>query len=362
MDTEKMPRLGVVYASSDAYAMQTMISLTSVLDNNSMAQTGKSVELDVYVYADQWSNQSIQNLMAIGEQYHTAIQVRRPEEVVDKLKGIGIEPYRGSYMMDAKLIIPLEIETEDNLLFLESDIIMNRGETLYDLACYQFEDEKKSCASVIDMQSSRMIKEAVGLDEEHHVFNTGVFLANPALYRKHDTVGQIVHAIKEKGMLLPYKDVLRNAYGFRNEICVLPMKYEVYPGQKMLKVDQWMRIFGLHHEEYYSRVEIDAALENPCFIHYIDFIVSKPWLQDEFEKKGMWPYIDIWEFYQDKTVYRNVEKSEWNRTNIEKIKRIFFKYFRGVWVELCTISYKREVKKRNKMIANRVDNVGRSKR
>lgn len=358
MDSEKISRLGVVYASSDAYAMQTMTSLTSVLDNNSMAQAEKRVELDVYVYTDQWSDQSVQNLMKIGEQYHVAIEVRRPEEVVDKLKEIGIEPYRGSYMMDAKIIIPLEIETEYNLLFLESDIVMNRGETLYDLACYQFEEGKKSCASVIDMQSSRMIKEVVGLDEKHHVFNTGVFLVNPILYRKHDTVGQIVRAIEEKGMLLPYKDVLRNAYGFRNEISVLPMKYEVYPGQKMIKVDQWMRIFGLDYKEYYSRAEIDAALEKPCFIHYIDFIVSKPWLRDEFEKKGMWPYIDVWEFYQDKTVYRNIDKAEWDRTNKEKVKRFVFKYFRMLWIEMCTISYKRDVKRRNTMIANE---VGRSK-
>lgn len=204
------------------------------------------------------------------------------------------------------------------------------------------------------MESNPIEKSAIPLPKYQHIFNCGVFLVSPKLYKEHNVFGQYIDSVKEKGWkFYPYWNVFRNAYGLRKELSILPAKYQVYPGQKILKISQWKKIFGLKDEEYYSDEEMKDALNDPVFVHYIIFVVNKPWYDDipkQYKKAGYWPYQDIWTYYADLLGDRDTLMEHWNMTIFEKVKRCFFDYFRPLYVLLCAYFYKRSVIKNNKII------------
>ncbi len=199
------------------------------------------------------------------------LQIFDSRRFIEILKEAGASEYQGSLLIDLHMVVPETMDVDYNVLFLQNDVVMNHDNSLYELAVYDFEKGKKSCASTIDMQSSPMIKRVIPLSKSQHIFNDGVFLVSPKLYKEHHVYDKYLHFMKEKGAkFYPYKNVLRNAYALRDELCILPMRYQVYPGQRMLSISQWFCIFGISEGEYYTVEEIDSALESPfCTLYFL---------------------------------------------------------------------------------------------
>ncbi len=199
------------------------------------------------------------------------LQIFDSRRFIEILKEAGASEYQGSLLIDLHMVVPETMDVDYNVLFLQNDVVMNHDNSLYELAVYDFEKGKKSCASTIDMQSSPMIKRVIPLSKSQHIFNDGVFLVSPKLYKEHHVYDKYFQSMKEKGAkFYPYKNVLRNAYALRDELCILPMRYQVYPGQRMLSISQWFCIFGISEGEYYTVEEIDSALESPfCTLYFL---------------------------------------------------------------------------------------------
>lgn len=359
-----MRRLGIAYSITGNYVWKTLPSLVSVLENNRSAGADEQVELEVFFYILDIDEKQIERLKRICESYAAPLHIIDSAECIEALEKAGDEAYNDSLVIDLYVVAPSLLDVDYNVLFLQSDVVMNHGHSLKSLAEYDFEGGKKSCASTIDTQSCRLIKGVMPLPEDQHLFNDGVFLTSPKLYKEHDTFGQYIESIQERGWkFYPYWNVLRSGYGLRNELCVLPMKYQVYPAQRMLKITQWKKIFLLEDAEYYSDEEIEQALADPVFIHYINFIVRKPWHQDipkRYQKIGYWPYQDIWNHYADIAGGREALMEPWHMSKMERIKRIFYDYFRAVYAPLCRYFYKREVLQRNRIIEGLSDKEERS--
>lgn len=349
-----MEKLGIAYSVTGNYVLKTLPSLASVLENNRKCSEEEQVDITVFFYILNPDDQQVISLKKLCDQYTVPLKIFDSQEYIDILEKAGDEAYNDSLVIDLYVIAPSTLDVDYNVLFLQSDVVMNEGHSLLKLAKYDFEGGKKSCASTIDMQSSRMIKQIIPFSNDQHLFNDGVFLTSPKLYKEHDTFGQYIASVKERGWkFYPYWNVLRSGYGLRNELCVLPVKYQIYPAQKMLKISQWKKIFALDDAEYYSDAELEEALKNPVFIHYINFIVKKPWNDDlprQYRKNGYWPYQDIWNHYADLMGNRKEMIEPWNKTFMEKIKRVCFDYFRCIYVPLCTYFYRKETYTRNNII------------
>lgn len=347
-------QLGIAYSITGNYVLKTLPSLLSVLENNKNCPKSMQVDLKVFFYIMNIDDLQVGKLKKVCDSYGVEVQIFDSAPYIDALEKAGDEAYNDSLVIDLYVIAPSILQVKYNVLFLQSDVVMNHGCSLLDLAKYDFDAGKKSCASTIDLQSSPIIKGIMPLLRNQHLFNDGVFLTSPKLYKEHDTFGQYIESVKERGWkFYPYWNVLRSGYGLRNELCILPVKYQIYPAQRMLKVSQWKKIFDLKDTEYYTDAELEEALENPIFIHYINFIVKKPWNNDiprEYKKQGYWPYQDIWIYYADLLGNREELVEPWDMTFIEKIKRFFFDYFRWLYIPLCTYYYKKEVFKRNNII------------
>lgn len=355
----KHSKLGIAYSITGNYVLKALPSLISVLDNNRKCSEENRVDLKVYFYILDKEEAQIARLKEVCDSYNTELQVIDSADYIDALEKAGDEAYNDSLVIDLFLIVPSLLDVDYNMLFLQSDVVMNHGHSLVDLARYDFEGGKKSCASTIDLQSSPMLKAVMPLSKTQHLFNCGVFLASPKLYKEHNTFGQYIDSVKERGWkFYPYWNVLRNGYGLRNELSILPVKYQIYPGQKMLKISQWKKIFGLENAEYYADMELEEALSNPVFVHYINFIVKKPWNNDiprKYKKLGYWPYQDIWNYYADLLGDRQTWIEPWNMTYMEKVKRLFFDYLRPLYTYICAYFYRKQVIKRNNIIYSLLD-------
>lgn len=350
----KHPKFGVAYSVTGNYVSKSLPSLVSILENNRKCSEEKQVDLKIYFYILDKDDKQIERLQEVCNSYNVELQIIDAAEYIDILKKAGDKEYNDSLVIDLFLIAPCKLDVDYNVLFLQSDVVMNHGHSLADLAQYDFEGGKYSCASTIDPQSSPMVKAVIPLPRNQHLFNCGVFLVSPKLYKEHNTFGQYADSIKERGWKFNvYWNVLRNGYGLRNELSILPVKYQTYPGQNMLKIPQWKKIFGLKNADYYSDEELQEALEDPVFVHYIFFIVNKPWYDDvprKYRKVGYWPYQDIWAYYADLLGDRGALTVPWNKTYLEKIKRFFYDYLRPLYIPLCTYFYKKDVIKSNNVI------------
>lgn len=347
-------KLGVAYSVTGDYVLETLPSLVSILENNREQSEEEKVELKIFFYIQNQDYKQVDRISRVCNQYDVELEIIDASEYISILADAGDKEYNGSLVIDLFLIVPSVLDVDYNILFLQSDVIMNYGHSLVELARYDFKGGRYSCASTIDMQSSPMIKAVMPLSKNHHVFNCGVFLVSPRLYKEHDTFDQYAFSVKERGWkFYPYWNVLRNAYGLRKELCILSAKYQVYPGQSMLKISQWKKIFWLRAAEYYSDEELKEALADPVFIHYINFIVRKPWYIDlpaRYKSKGFWPYQDVWNHYANLAGVREELIKPWKMTKLEKLKRFFYDYFPGLYVATCAYFYKKEVIERNKII------------
>lgn len=349
-----MRRLGIAYSITEKYVLLVLPSLVSVLENNRKCEEADKVEIEVFFYTLDIDESQCERLKEVCKTYSVNCHVIDSSECIKALEMAGDEAYQDSLVIDLFVVAPSMLDVDYNVLFLHSDVVMNHGHSLKELAEYDFEGGKKSCASTIELQDCPLIKKVMPLPKEQHLFNCGVFLVSPRLYKEHSTFEQYIHSVKERGWkFYPYWNVLRNGYGLRNELSVLPIKYQVYPAQKMLKIPQWKKMFLLEKAEYYSDEELEQALADPVFIHYVNFIVRKPWHRDipkEYKKTGYWPYQDIWNYYADLLGNREALLEPWHMSRMEKMKRICFDYFRFLYVPLCRYFYKREVLQRNRII------------
>lgn len=351
-----MERLGIAYSITGNYVLKTLPSLVSVLENNRRCRAEDKVEIEVFFYIQDIDEKGgqIERLKQVCESYSVKLHVIDSSECIAALEKAGDEAYNDSLVIDLYVVAPSMLDVDYNVLFLQSDVVMNHGHSLKKLAEYDFEGGKKSCASTIDMQSCPLIKSVMPLPKEQHLFNDGVFLTSPRLYKEHNTFGQYIDSVQERGWkFYPYWNVLRSGYGLRNELSVLPIQYQIYPAWRMLKIPQWKKMFLLENADYYSDEELEQALADPVFIHYINFIVKKPWHRDiprEYKKLGYWPYQDIWNDYADLLGNREALMEPWIMSKTEKIKRICFDYFKFLYVPLCRLFYKKEVLQRNRII------------
>ncbi len=354
-----MNKIGIVYSSNEAYAWQTCVSMTSVLYNNNHAQEDRRVECEIYIFAENYSEESIQNIRQLAKEYDSKVHFLDSTDLCKRFENIDPEPWvGGTYSADAKILAGDVIDVDYNLVCLDSDVIMVRGTDLYELSVFSFPNNKKyCCASVVDPQSARIVMDATGLETGVYAYNTnGIFLINPVLFKVYNA-GRIFEerAKKVAKAFKIYKDVTRNAYAFKDFICPLPIKYQIYPAQKLFTVDQFYRVFDITEGlDYYTKEEVKKGIEQAVFVHFINEIVTKPWIKNKLP----FPYVEEWDFFQGHTPYRGLEKQGYDKSAFYAIKSFLFLHFRGLYVELCRLFYFREVRVRNKIVRREIQKEG----
>lgn len=309
MEGTESKKMNIVYASDENFAEMLSVSMESLLTHN------KNVV--VYVLNNGIKEKSVEKLKRQAERHEREIHFM-PLKNLKEYAGrelscqskISLTAYFRLFMPQ---ILPLSVE---KLLYLDCDTMVRKD--LTDL----WERKFDGCAAVAE-PTAPLMKEKIGLKKSDYYFNSGVLLVDLKKWREEKIMEKFVKYMEEMGGDVSFEDQGVINHVLKNEISILPFKYNVttqffdfgYDGFSMMKKD----------EVRYERNEVEAGLENPGIVHFTNsFASERPWVKGCEHK-----YANEWRQYKKNTEWSDSPIWESNKDFARKISRIIYSILKG---------------------------------
>lgn len=254
--------INVLYSCNQAYIIQTIVSIESLLYNN------QEETVKIYVVQDQVEEKWLSVLRSRVEYYHQHLILRTVEDVMGN-RSIELN---GRHPRTIFVKLFAEKLTEDKLLYLDSDTVVTGSlKALFEEALKQ---ESDYVAGVI-MPYSRNRKQRIGLALEDHYVCDGVLLMDGKQW-KEKKLGQrcITYAEQHGWNLQGVSETIINDI-CKGHIERLAPKYNLMGHMVLLEQKQIMRLF--QPSGYYSEADIQEARKAPVIIHYLNELYNRPW-------------------------------------------------------------------------------------
>lgn len=285
-------RLNVLYQFNEKYAPYAGVSMVSLLENN------KTIEkLVIYVLAENVSQESISKLTKQVNLYGREIHFIDTQDLVERMKSLGIPEYRGSYATNMKMFVADYIdETIDRLLYIDSDtVICGNISSLITL-----DMQSKPIAMALDSLGNRH-KRLIGLDKNDLYFNAGIILYDIKRWKQEKCTEQIQEHVKNirAHYMSPDQDLLNVV--FCNKILRLDMAYNFQPIHSVYTYKQYKRFFG--QKKYYTQEEVSEAVQQPKILHTFRYLGEFPWHKDSLH-----PHTDFFDKYLNISLWKDYVK------------------------------------------------------
>jgi len=277
-----MKKFNVVYASNDSFAMQTGVSLFSLLKNNS------ELNICVYILANGISDENKINLEEVAKGKAELHFIDVSEFLNEKTKGHRIVSYAGSFDAYSRIwIAELLPNNISEILYIDGDTIVNGS--LIELA--QMDMRTYSCAMVKDIRSEKY-KKKIQLENIYEFYNSGIIFINLDFWREHN----IGDALLSDILNFPTEFAENCAFCrvLKGKIKTLPLKYNATGMLNLFSNKSLCSIAFRREAPFYSEQELNEAREYPVILHYSNYYLSgRPWFKDCFDAKG----LQIWNSY-----------------------------------------------------------------
>lgn len=195
----------------------------------------------------------------------------------------------------ARLFAPsLLPKSIDKILYLDADAVVDGSlKELWEVDLMDY-----WCGAVLD-GSPTYNNLLLGLPENNDHYNNGMLLINLKKWRDDGLEEKFTNFIVENN-----GRVFHNDQGVLNVVCngnVLKLhpKYNILSPFFEVGYDKFLRYLGL--DSYYSKDVVEEALEDPVFIHLIQFINGRPW----FTNAKNHPLRKKFDYYVQKTEFRD---------------------------------------------------------
>ncbi|SEQ69419.1 glycosyltransferase family 8 protein [Butyrivibrio sp. TB] len=315
-----MKKLSVVYYTDERYIVPTCTSALSLIEHNS------NVYIHFWLFCDdfeEWKQESKCVVEALKQKESCKVNIMATQSLKEKCDFYKLPIYKGAQGVFLKMFMcDLIPDMGCNILFLDSDTLVT--DSLEELAEYVF-PEGCSCAAMIDTMNNKYMKRMLHMNESSTFFCQATFLVNPILWKSLDCDKKIdmwIKKIAQTGRTSEVMQCIVNEQGvlskaLEKQCAILPAKYMVLPGNSVLQHKYRRLLFGMQVSDYYLDKDIDTANENPAIVHYMHYIVPKPWKHDGLNK-----YEERWT-----NIYIRVKGHEifpitqWKMNCEEKIKR-----------------------------------------
>jgi lipopolysaccharide biosynthesis glycosyltransferase len=276
------PKLNVAYASNDSFAMQTGISLLSLLANNG--------DLDVcaYIMANGISDENKKRLEGIAKGKAELHLIDISEFLNGKAKEYGIASYADSFDAYSRIwIVELLPDSMSTILYIDGDTVINGS--LKELA--QTDIRGYSCAMAKDIRSEKFNKK-INLENIYEYFNSGVILINLDFWKEYRIGDALLNDILNFPTIYPDNAALCRV--LKGKIKTLPLTCNATP---MLRLYNNKSVYGIafrSNAPFCPEQELNEARENPAILHYTNYYLSgRPWFKDCIDKKG----LQVWRKY-----------------------------------------------------------------
>ncbi len=260
-----MENKAIVYACSDQYFEITFASVKSLLQSNDC--TG----IKLYLLSDNVSGENCVRFKDYMSQKGVSVAII---DIYDYLAGIAnLNSVEGSFTTYGRLFIA-DVCQEDRVLYIDSDTYVNGSITeLF------FKDMKgKAIGGVQDCIDS-LYYDMIGLSKtKYRYINGGILLLDLKVWREQNCSNRLVKYLNEHTEIPNFDQGVINDI-FRDDICILELKYNVLPQIFYFKDDNKIRrLCGL--KVFYDKVEVLEAVKAPSIVH--------------FTGSGSTPYLRPW--------------------------------------------------------------------
>lgn len=317
-------QITVLYQFNDKYAPFAGVSMTSLFENNKHIP-----KIKVLILGEELSGDSIKKIYQMGERYNREIVFLDTEELVAKMKSMGMSTYRGSYAANMRLFLPEVLqETEGRVLYLDADTIVGaKLDGLFSLSMHG-----KVVAMVQD-SLVRAHKRRLGFDKNEPYFNSGVILFDMKRWREERCTEKIVEHICTVRADYPSPDQDLINIICRRQIYKLPPSYNMQPVHLAFSDRSYYRCFG--RENYYSREEVQHGRDEAVIYHFFRFVGEFPW-----NSNNVHPDNQRFDFYLEKSCWSDYRKKPAETGIVLKIEKIIYKIMpRSLFIYLFRIAY-----------------------
>lgn len=185
----------------------------------------------------------------------------------------------------SRLMLPSLLNTEiKKIIYLDVDGVVVGS--LLDL--WNIEMEDYLVAGVKDLVPNKF-KKTIGLTDKDPYINAGAIVVNLELWRKEEIDRKVYEFIlKNDGNSTHYDQGVINAIT-KGRKKILPLKYNVVTPLFLMKLKKILEVYKVN--DYYVIDEVNNAIKNPIFIHYVDGQTVRPWIKgcrhpkkDEYNK------------------------------------------------------------------------------
>ena len=193
--------MNILYQFNEKYVPYAGVSITSLLENNKDADY-----ITIYLLGEAISTESRKKLLQQIEIYGRKGVFIDAVELIEEIKDVGLDQYRGSYAANIRMFVNNFIpKTIDRLLYLDCDTIIT--DSLTDL--FNIDMKDKPVAMVLDSMCMNH-KQAIGFLKNDLYFNSGVILFDLKEWRKRQCQERIMDHVKNirSHYMAPDQDIL----------------------------------------------------------------------------------------------------------------------------------------------------------
>lgn len=301
--------VNILYQFNEKYAPYACVSITSLFENNSKADS-----ITVYILGEGLSEDSKDRLRGLGDKYTRTIIFKETSDIIYTMKQWGIPSYRGSYAANLRLFLPLFLENDvERILYIDSDtIIASSLDELYGI-------EMKECAlgMAIDSLGYRY-KQTIGFHKDEQYYNSGVILFDLNNWRKNEWTERIIQHIKDGNVNYssPDQDLLNVVC--KGNIKCIDLKYNMQPVHLVFRTKDYFRCYP--RTAYYSEDQIDNAVRHVVIYHFFRFLGEFPW-----NKGNLHPDNNIFDKYLELSPWKEYQKQKSESGMVMKTERLLFR-------------------------------------
>lgn len=257
--------MDISYACNDAYINQTVVSMTSLFENNREVDFIKIWFIDMGL-----SINSKELLKAVCCDYNRQIEFIKFHDIASDLSLGGTGRHIASVY--AKIFFTRLPDSLNKILYLDSDtVVVNRLSDLWNLDLSGY--------SLAAVETLHTIEQNTVIDYgiNDRAINDGVTLINVKYWRENRLTDKCLAYINKWHGCPPVLSEGTINYVCKNSMLIVSPKYNLMSG---IVGQSCNKLEVLTGRRYYDSSILNDANNNPVIIHYLSGFYNRPWFSD----------------------------------------------------------------------------------
>lgn len=274
----------IVYASDNGFADIMGISIISLFEKSKDLE-----EIVLYILDSGISETNKQNIENICQNYHRKHPIWIEAKDISEELSMNVAVDRGSLSQYARLFISRDLpENLERVIYLDCDIIFDQS--IKEL--WELDLQGKTIAALMDAFSSHY-RQNINLQPRDIMFNSGVMVIDLVRWKKLNIEEKLLKFISMKNGKIQQGDQGALNAILSHDICCFSPKFNTVSIFYDFSYDD-MLVYR-KPPEFYTKEEIEDAIEHPVIIHFTtSFLSKRPWVEGCAHR-----YVNKWLAYKE---------------------------------------------------------------